>query len=271
MPFLRRQGSVKKLPLGKCWAAALVIAGVAAASGAAAQHPVDELPLSLLPGIGARDPRERVDPDAVPWRSIGKVQAATATLRNSCTGTIVDSAVVLTAAHCLFNVRTGSVFPPAAIHFVIIGANGWYAAKAGVRRVVIAPGYDRAHSRETLGNDWALMMLDTPVGAPDRILAMADHKPETGANLALGGYSQDHTLLLMADSTCHVVGWFVDATGHPLLHHNCTGTRGVSGAPLLVRESGAWRIVAVDVAAQRGVAGGLAVVLDDARAWLRRP
>jgi hypothetical protein len=54
------------------------------------------------------------------------------------------------------------------------------------------------------------------------------------------------------------------------MRHNCTGTRGDSGAPLLIEKGGKWYTAGVDVAAELGVTGGLAVVLDEAHAPLRK-
>jgi V8-like Glu-specific endopeptidase len=64
-----------------------------------------------LPRIGAHDPRIRVDPNAVPWRAIGKLQAASLNLRETCTATLVGPSTVVTAAHCVFNRRTQRNFP----------------------------------------------------------------------------------------------------------------------------------------------------------------
>jgi hypothetical protein len=44
----------------------------------------------------------------------------------------------------------------------------------------------------------------------------------------------------MADTDCRVVGQVTDSAGRLLLWHNCTGTRGVSGAPLLIEKDGKW-------------------------------
>jgi hypothetical protein len=39
----------------------------------------------------------------------------------------------------------------------------------------------------------------------------------------------------------------------------------VSGAPVLVRDGGQWRVAGVDVAAEMGVAAGYAATLDEVR------
>jgi protease YdgD len=74
---------------------------------------------SFLPGVGTHDPRGRFDPDKVPWRAVGKLQAVALNLRMLCTGTLVSLSKVLTAAHCVFNPRAQHNFPPESLHFLI--------------------------------------------------------------------------------------------------------------------------------------------------------
>ena len=78
---------------GAAWIVALCCVG----NVAAAQPP------ARLPGIGADDPRAEVQMAQPPWNAIVKVQTNLAT---SCTGALVSPAIVLTAAHCLYNART---------------------------------------------------------------------------------------------------------------------------------------------------------------------
>jgi protease YdgD len=77
----------------------------------------------------------------------------------------------------------------------------------------------------------------------------------------LGGYQKDHPLLLMADPQCQIIGRFFDPSGRLLLRHNCAATNGTSGAPLLINRDGGWQIAAIEVAAEKGIAGGVAAVL----------
>jgi protease YdgD len=227
------------------------------------------IPAPLLPGIGVQDPRIRVSPDTVPWRAVGKLQAASTVLRTSCTATLVGPSTVVTAAHCVFNRSTKRYFPPSGLHF-LIGYNGdRYAGHAVGSRVKVAEGYDPRRPKETIGSDWALISLDKSLGSKDRVLSVAYDVPEDGAEVMLGGYQQDHPLLLMADTRCHIDGRFVDASGQLLLGHNCAGTRGVSGAPLLIETGGEWRVVAIDVAVEVDSVHGAAVLLSEAYQELR--
>jgi protease YdgD len=234
----------------------LVLAGSAAAAA--------DLP-PLLPGVGAHDPRQRVDPNTAPWRAIGKVQANTGNLHTSCTGSLVGPATVLTAAHCVYNPRTGRNFPPEALHFLIGYDGGKYAGHAVARAIMTGPGYDPREPRRTMGSDWALLTLDKSLGTPDRVLAIRTAPVEAGAVVTTGGYSQDHPLLLTVDPECRIVGQAEDAAGHRLLRDDCTGTHGASGAPILVREGGVWQIAAIQVAAEMGVASGIAATVDEPR------
>jgi hypothetical protein len=49
-----------------------------------------------------------------------------------------------------------------------------------------------------------------------------------------------------------------------LLRHSCAGTPGVSGGPLLIDRGGQWHVAAIEVAAEIDLAGGVAIVLNEA-------
>lgn len=245
--------------------ALLFVTLVASAHSEDIAQPAPAIVKPTRPGIGPLDGRVRVDPNAAPWRAVGKIQIPSASWIASCTGALIGPALVLTAAHCLVNARTGEFYRPAAVHF-LIGADGdAYAGHAKVVSFITGTAYDHAHPRETLGSDWALLTLDEKLGTPDRILGLRDGSPAVGAAVMIGGYSEDHRYILTADQHCHVTGQGVDAQGKRVLRHDCTGTRGVSGAPVLVQEYGRWTIGGVDVAAQPGASVGFAATLDDMR------
>jgi len=221
-------------------------------------------PASLLPGIGAHDSRIRTDPDVVPWRAVGRLQAASINFRASCTATLVGPSAVVTAAHCIFNRRVQRYFPPAALHFLIGYTGSRYTGHAIGTAIKISDAYDPDRPEETVGSDWALVFLDKNLGSEGRVLPILSEPPENGVKVALGGYQKDHSLVLMADTRCHIVGRFVDAGGRLLLRHNCAATNGTSGAPLLIERGGRWHVAAIEVVGRTGASGGAAAMLDEA-------
>ena len=78
------------------------LSGLKAGEGASADKP---MLVPVRPGIGALDPRGRLDPDKGPWRAVGKLQVTSINRRQTCTGTLVGPSTVLTAAHCVFKRR----------------------------------------------------------------------------------------------------------------------------------------------------------------------
>ena len=112
-------------------------------SGLAAAHalpdlPPPRLPASVLPGIGAADPRHRVDLAQSPWQALGRVQLE---IGGRCTGALVAPRLVLTAAHCLVNGRTRSMVQPGMVHFMLGYDRGEAVAHARVVAYRTGPGF----------------------------------------------------------------------------------------------------------------------------------
>lgn len=230
----------------------------------------EEVTRPVLPGIGAHDPRVRTNPNAVPWRAVGKLQATSGGLHMSCTGTLIAPEIVLTAAHCVFNPRTRHNFLPESLHF-LIGYNGDdYAGHAVGVRLVTGPGYNPLRPQQTWGSDWALLTISSRLGTPDRVLALRDQELSVGTDVMTGGYSQDHPLVLMIDPKCRITGQAADGNARPLLVGDCAATRGVSGGPVLIADGKNWSIGGIYVAASMGVQSGIVVPLADVQAQLAR-
>jgi len=101
-----------------------------------------------------------------------------------CTGTVVAPNVVLTAAHCAEDVRTGRRFSVSGYAVVTGNVNFMQMPRQvlGVSLTVIYPGFNRL----VAGGDAALLVLSTPTTAPAiRLASRASDAPR----LAAGRYA----------------------------------------------------------------------------------
>ncbi|MCC7271081.1 MAG: trypsin-like serine protease [Alphaproteobacteria bacterium] len=194
-----------------------------------------------LPGVVGADDRHIVEPREYPWSAIGRLNTE---IGQRCTGTLIGPRLVATAAHCLYNRRTGRPLRPESVHFLAGYARGAYVATAravAIRRGADGPPGDAAR-------DWALVTLEAPLGERvGWIGAAALNGPgivaaARGAVVLRAGYGQDRPHLPMAVLGCHVLG---AGAGGALVAHDCDAVRGDSGSPLLLLKDGELRLVAI--------------------------
>jgi protease YdgD len=213
-------------------------------------------PAALLPGVGPDDPRRPVDPTALPWRALARVQTE---LGGRCTGAMVAPDRVLTAAHCLVARRSMNFVQPGSVHVLLGYHLGQAVAVARVKAYARGPSY--APPGGPIGADWAVLTLERPIAPPDRVLPLLRDPPPPGTPVMLGGYQRDRPEVLMADTGCRLTGLRHPAGSLPTLLHDCAGTRGSSGAPLLARrpDGQGWGVIGVASASERDAARGQAV------------
>jgi protease YdgD len=205
----------------------------------------------------AGDRRVAVDPNQPPWNAVAKVQTNTAA---RCTGVLIAPAIVLTAAHCLYNPRTRAMLQPLSLHVLFGYQRSDYRWHRLVARFTVGAGFDGGIGRPQ-PSDWARLELAEAV--PVTPLPLAGGSATAGMATALAGYNQDRAQLMMADLACQVLRTAPQPGGARFLAHDCEGTRGTSGGPLLARQDGGWAVVGIAIAAGAGSNLALAPALKE--------
>jgi len=191
----------------------------------AATATADEAPEMLAPAAHAD------------WQAIGRLNHAGYRSRRLCTATLIAPDLVVSAAHCV--VRSGAdPIPPGELRFVAGWLRGAHAGLGRAAAVSVPRAWLQAarEGRADIAHDIALVRLTEAMGGVAPLPAAA---PDSGEIRVLG-YRWDRPHALSDSGTCaHTpVAAGVHATA-------CHATFGTSGAPVLQRHDGAWRMVGI--------------------------
>ncbi|WP_245514036.1 trypsin-like serine peptidase [Antarcticimicrobium luteum] len=250
-----------------CWAIAVSASEQSVPDTGSHRDEVFHPALDAICGRGARmsegcaaiRARRIVDAADPPWRAIGRVNFASIEIRQHCTGTLVGDRMVLTAAHCLYNVPRKSWIPPTSLRFAAGYQRGQPVAQARVLRYLLDPAQDSA-SRDFRGGmtrDWALLELEAPIGRDVGFLPLAE--PEAGEPARLAGYAGLRPHVLSVAEDC---GAWTPLAQRGIALTACSAMPGDSGAPLLVERDGALLVAGVFstiVVTEGGIPHSLAV------------
>ncbi|MGH1368193.1 MAG: trypsin-like serine peptidase [Maritimibacter sp.] len=177
--------------------------------------------------------------DSRGWEAVGRLDIAGQAF---CTGALIGENIVLTAAHCMFDKKTGEAYDPSQVEFLAGWRNGRAAAYRGVRRAIVHPAYkiNGSDQASRVSHDLALLELDQPI----RTSRVAPFETSLGAarGNAVGvvSYAHDRAESPSLQETCHVL-----ARQKGTLVMSCNVDYGSSGAPVFMYEGGEPRIVSV--------------------------
>lgn len=183
-------------------------------------------------GCAAIRAREILDAAAPPWSAIGRVNFGGLSQRSHCTGTLVAEDRVLTAAHCLYNAARKRWLPPESLRFVAGYQRSTGIGVAGVTGYVLDPVHDPDSPvfHGAVATDWAVLVLDAPLGATVGTLPLA--RPEAAGEITLAGYAGLRPHVLSRARACPLES--ARAGGAEIFATSCAAMQGDSGAPLLV-------------------------------------
>lgn len=219
-----------------------------------------------LPGVGPEDRRVPVSTVVMPWAALARLQVPGI---SRCTAFLVDPQTAITAAHCLYSRRLGGFVPAGSVHILVGYDKGAFTKHAAAASFVVDLGYDPAAGPRAGVADLAVVRFTQPVTDAARVLPLLDQEPPAGTPVMLAGYGQDRAEVLLADTACTLQGR-TGAGVAAVLVHDCEGTRGTSGAPLLMRGAGGWRVAGVQATGRADGAGGTAVPAAAVRTLMER-
>lgn len=173
------------------------------------------------------------------WEAVGRLNIGRGGM---CTGALIAPDIVLTAAHCLFDGRTGRQVDPTTIEFLAGWRNGRASATRQVRDAVPHPDYvfNGPTGNDTVAVDIAVLKLNSPINRPTIRPFPTGKRPRKGASVGVVSYARDRADSPSIQKECHVL-----ARRQGTLVLSCEAFFGTSGAPIFADIAGDPQIVSV--------------------------
>ena len=176
--------------------------------------------------------------DLFGWEAVGRVDLGG---QGFCTGVLISTNLVLTAAHCVYD-RDGKLVDAQSIEFRAGLRDGVSIAERRASRVVAAKGYDPrgGMSASNVRNDAALVELETPILATTAAPFVIHERGRAGDRVSVVSYGRGRDAALSWQRDCGVL-W----QSQGIFAFDCSITFGTSGAPVFYRDGRRARILSL--------------------------
>jgi len=202
------------------------------------------LSVSFTPHVNAQDTKlESLDTwgSNRGWEGVGLLNIDN---MSTCTGAMIRSDLVLTAAHCLVDSKTGERVNPRKVEF----RAGWRDGKSIARRTgkfaIVHPDYKGGAgdqlSSANIRNDIALLQLESPIQTTHADPFRVDRGIRAGSEVSVVSYGRGRNDAPSRQRACQIVDY---RSG--VVAMTCEVVQGSSGSPVFAMRDGQPRIVGV--------------------------